>query len=96
MSTLCNQIEEYGHDLNETAIATGWNLIKAVKGQDSSEFGKGVSKTATAPKISLSDTDFKYAFETDGIQDGEEAVQSMVVCPLIVIVISDTSTKFIK
>lgn len=76
MSAYADQIAEVRSQLNETAIATD-KFNKAVKGQDSSDFGKGVSKTATALReLSLSDTDFKYAFETDGIQAGEEAVQS--------------------
>lgn len=96
MSAYADQIEEVRSQLNETAIATD-KFNKAVKGQDSSEFGKGVSKTATALKeLSLSDTDFKYAFETDGIQDGEEAVQSMVQAAVDCGVISDTSASSVN
>lgn len=96
MSAYADQIEEVRSQLNETAIATD-KFNKAVKGQDSSEFGKGVSKTATALKeLSLSDTDFKYAFETDGIQDGEEAVQSMVQAAIDCGVISDTSASSVN
>ncbi len=91
-----NQIEEVRSQLNETAIATD-KFNKAVKGQDSSGFGKGVSKTATALKeLSLSDTDFKYAFETDGIQAGEEAVQGMVQAAIDCGVISDTSASSVN
>lgn len=96
MSAYADQIEEVRSQLNETAIATD-KFNKAVKGQDSSKFGKGVSKTATALKeLSLSDTDFKYAFETDGIQDGEEAVQSMVQAAIDCGVISDTSASSVN
>lgn len=96
MSAYADQIEEVRSQLNETAIATD-KFNKAVKGQDSSEFGKGVSETATALKeLSLSDTDFKYAFETDGIQDGEEAVQSMVQAAVDCGVISDTSASSVN
>lgn len=96
MSEYADQIAEVRSQLNETAIATD-KFNKAVKGQDSSEFGKGVSKTATALKeLSLSDTDFKYAFETDGIQDGEEAVQSMVQAAIDCGVISDTSASSVN
>lgn len=96
MSAYADQIEEVRSQLNETAIATD-KFHKAVKGQDSSEFGKGVSETATALKeLSLSDTDFKYAFETDGIQDGEEAVQSMVQAAIDCGVISDTSASSVN
>lgn len=96
MSAYADQIEEVRSQLNETAIAAD-KFNKAVKGQDSSEFGKGVSKTATALKeLSLSDTDFKYAFETDGIQDGEEAVQSMVQAAIDCGVISDTSASSVN
>lgn len=96
MSAYADQIEEVRSQLNETAIATD-KFNKAVKGQDSSEFGKGVSETATALKeLSLSDTDFKYAFETDGIQDREEAVQSMVQAAIDCGVISDTSASSVN
>lgn len=96
MSAYADQIEEVRSQLNKTAIATD-KFNKAVKGQDSSEFGKGVSKTATALKeLSLSDTDFKYAFETDGIQDGEETVQSMVQAAIDCGVISDTSASSVN
>lgn len=96
MSEYADQIAEVRSQLNETAIATD-KFNKAVKGQDSSEFGKGVSKTATALKeLSLSDTDFKYAFETDGIQNGEEAVQSMVQAAIDCGVISDTSASSVN
>lgn len=96
MSAYADQIEEVRSQLNETAIATD-KFNKAVKGQDSSEFGKGVSETATALKeLSLSDTDFKYAFETDGIQAGEEAIQGMVQAALDCGVISDTSASSVN
>lgn len=96
MSAYADQIEEVRSQLNKTAIATD-KFNKAVKGQDSSEFGKGVSETATALKeLSLSDTDFKYAFETEGIQDGEEAVQSMVQAAVDCGVISDTSASSVN
>ena len=49
MSEYADQIAEVRSQLNETAIATD-KFNKAVKGQDSSEFGKGVSETATALK----------------------------------------------
>lgn len=96
MSAYADQIAEVRSQLNETAIATD-KFNKAVKGQDSSDFGKGVSKTATAlKKLSLSDTDFKYAFETDGIQAGEEAIQGMVQAALDCGVISDTSASSVN
>lgn len=96
MSEYADQIAEVRSQLNETAIATD-KFNKAVKGQDSSEFGKGVTETVTALKeLALSDTDFKYAFETDGIQDGEEAVQSMVQAAIDCGVISDTSASSVN
>lgn len=96
MSAYADQIAEVRSQLNETAIATD-KFNKAVKGQDSSDFGKGVTETVTALKeLSLSDTDFKYAFETDGIQAGEEAVQGMVQAALDCGVISDTSASSVN
>ena len=84
---------KYGNSLNDTAVASH-NFQKAVEGQDTSDFGKSVSESAEALKeLGMSDTDFKYAFETEGIQEGEDAVQNLVNAALECGVISDTSSE---
>ena len=93
MAEYADQIQEVREQLNETAIAND-KFTKAVKGSDSSEFGKTVSDNAKALKeLNLTDTDFKYAFETDGIQEGEDAVNSLVDAAMQCGVISDTSSE---
>lgn len=43
--------------------------------------------------MNLTDTDFKYAFETEGIQEGEDAVNSLVDAAVQCGVISDSSSE---
>lgn len=93
MSEYADQIQEVRDQLNETAIAND-KFTKAVKGSDSSDFGKTVSESAKALKdLNLTDTDFKYAFETEGIQEGEDAVNSLVDAAVQCGVISDSSSE---
>ena len=93
LSEYADQVQEVRDQLNETAIAND-KFTKAVKGSDSSDFGKTVSESVDALKeLNLTDTDFKYAFETDGIQDGEDAVNSLVDAAVQCGVISDTSSE---
>ena len=93
MSEYADQVQEVRDQLNETAIAND-KFTKAVKGSDSSDFGKTVSESVKALKdLNLTDTDFKYAFETDGIQEGEDAVNSLVDAAVQCGVISDTSSE---
>lgn len=68
--------------------------LKAVNGTDTSKFGKSVSDNAKALKEwNLSDTDFRYAFETDGVQEGEDQINALVQAALDAGVISDTSAS---
>ena len=93
MSEYADQIQEVRDQLNDTAIANS-KFTKAVKGNDSSTFGKKVAESAKALKdLNLSDTDFKYAFETEGVQEGEDAVNSLIDAALECGVISDTSSE---
>ena len=93
MSEYADQVQEVRDQLNETAIAND-KFTKAVKGSDSSDFGKTVSESAKALKdLNLTDTDFKYAFETEGIQEGEDAVNSLVDAAVQCGVISDSSSE---
>lgn len=43
--------------------------------------------------MDLSDTDFRYAFETDGVQEGEDQINALVQAALDAGVISDTSAS---
>lgn len=93
MSAYADQVKEVRDELNETAIAND-KFTKAVNGSDTSKFGKFVSENAKALKdMKLSDTDFRYAFETDGAQEGEEQINALVQAALDAGVISDTSAS---
>lgn len=93
MSAYADQVKEIRDELNETAIAND-KFTKAVNGTDTSKFGKSVSDNAKALKeLNLSDTDFRYAFETDGVQEGEDQINALVQAALDAGVISDTSAS---
>lgn len=93
MSAYADQVKEIRDELNDTAIAND-KFTKAVNGTDTSKFGKNISKNAKALKeLNLSDTDFRYAFETDGVQEGEDQINALVQAALDAGVISDTSAS---
>lgn len=93
MSAYADQVKEIRDELNDTAIAND-KFTKAVNGTDTSKFGKAVSDNAKALKeLNLSDTDFRYAFETDGVQEGEDQINALVQAALDAGVISDTSAS---
>lgn len=93
MSAYADQVKEVRDDLNDTAIAND-KFTKAVNGTDTSKFGKSVSYNAKALKEwNLSYTDFRYAFETDGVQEGEDQINALVQAALDAGVISDTSAS---
>ena len=93
MAAYSDQVKEIRDELNDTAIAND-KFTKAVNGTDTSKFGKSVSDNAKALKEwNLSDTDFRYAFETDGIQKGEDQINTLVQAALDAGVISDTSAS---
>ena len=82
----------YNQHLNESVVSAN-KFNEALSGNDSSKFGKEVKKNADALKdLGLTDTDFKYAFETDGIQEGEDQINSLVNAALECGLISDTSS----
>lgn len=92
MAEYSEQIQEIREQLNTSAVASD-KFYKALSGKDASKAGKGIYKSVEALKaLNLSDTDFRYAFETEGVQEGEEAIQSLVDAALNAGVISDTST----
>lgn len=93
MSAYADQVKEIRDELNDTAIAND-KFTKAVNGTDTSKFGKSISENAEALKeLNLSDTDFRYAFETDGVQEGEDQINALVQAALDTGVISDTSAS---
>ena len=93
MSAYADQVKDIRDELNDTAIAND-KFTKAVNGTDTSKFGKSVSENAKALKeLNLSDTDFRYAFETDGVQEGEDQINALVQAALDAGVISDTSAS---
>lgn len=92
MSQYADQFTEVKDQLNESAISAN-KFNEALAGNDSSKFGKQVKKDADALKdLGLTDTDFKYAFETDGVQEGEDQINSLVNAALECGLISDTSS----
>ena len=93
MSQYADQFTEVKDQLNESAISAN-KFNDALSGNDSSKFGKQVKKSADALKdLGLTDTDFKYAFETDGIQEGEDQINSLVDSAIQCGYISDTSSE---
>lgn len=93
MSEFADQFSEVRDQLNESAIAAN-KFNEALSGKDTSKFGKDVKKNADALKeLGLTDTDFKYAFETDGVQEGEEQINSLIDSALECGYISDTSSE---
>lgn len=93
MSQYADQFTEVKDQLNESAISAN-KFNEALAGNDSSKFGKQVKKDADALKdLGLTDTDFKYAFETDGVQEGEDQINSLVDSAIQCGYISDTSSE---
>ena len=93
MSEYADQFTEVKDQLNESAISAN-KFNEALSGNDSSKFGKQVKKSADAlKKLGLTDTDFKYAFETDGVQEGENQINSLVYSAIQCGYISDTSSE---
>ena len=93
MSEYADQFTEVKDQLNESAISAN-KFNDALSGNDSSKFGKQVKKSADALKeLGLTDTDFKYAFETDGVQEGEDLINSLVDSAIQCGYISDTSSE---
>ena len=93
MSEYADQFTEVKDQLNESAISAN-KFNEALSGNDSSKFGKQVKKSADALKeLGLTDTDCKYAFETDGVQEGEDQINSLVDSAIQCGYISDTSSE---
>ena len=77
MSEYASQFEEVRNQLNQTAVAQK-AFMDILDGQSTSSFDKEIKKyTDDLKELSMTDIDFKDAFETDGIQKGEDAVNSL-------------------
>lgn len=92
MSEFSDQFAEVRDQLNESAISAN-KFNEALSGNDTSKFGKEVKKNADALKdLGLTDTDFRYTFETDGVEKGKDQVNALVDAAVECGLISDTSS----
>lgn len=92
MSEFADQFSEVRDQLNEPAISAN-KFNEALSGKDTSKFGKDVKKNADALKdLGLTDTDFRYTFETDGVEKGKDQVNALVDAAVECGLISDTSS----
>lgn len=93
MSQFADQFSEVRDQLNDAAISAN-QFTDALSGKDTSKFGKEIRKNADSLKeLGLTDTDFKYAFETEGVQEGEEQINALVDAAVQCGLISDTSSS---
>ena len=92
MFQFADQFSEVRDQLNDTAIAAN-QFSDALSGKDTSKFGKEIKKNADSLKeLGLTDKDFKYAFETEGVQEGEDQINALVDAAVECGLISDTSS----
>lgn len=92
MSEFSDQFAEVRDQLNESTISAN-KFNEALSGNDTSKFGKEVKKNADALKdLGLTDTDFRYTFETDGVEKGKDQVNALVDAAVECGLISDTSS----
>lgn len=92
MSQFADQFAEVKDQLNESAVSAN-KFNEAISGNDTSKFGKEVKKNADALKdLGLTDTDFRYTFETDGVEKGKDQVNALVDAAVECGLISDTSS----
>lgn len=93
MSQFADQFSEVRDQLNDAAISAN-QFTDVLSGKDTSKFGKEIRKNADSLKeLGLTDTDFKYAFETEGVQEGEEQINALVDAAVQCGLISDTSSS---
>ena len=102
-SLLQSDMSGYADSFNEisdqldTAAVSAQNFKDAINGVDTSNASKKVKEAADALKdLKLDDKDFVYAFQTDGVQEGEEQINALVQAALDAGVISDTSSASIQ
>lgn len=96
MSGYADSFTEISNQLNTAAISAN-DFKNAINGIDTSDGAKKISDASKELKdLKLDDKDFIYAFETDGVQDGEEQINSLVQAALDAGVISDTSSESLQ
>ena len=96
MSGYADSFNEISDQL-DTAAVSAQNFKDAINGVDTSNASKKVKEAADALKdLKLDDKDFVYAFQTDGVQEGEEQINALVQAALDAGVISDTSSASIQ
>lgn len=96
MSGYADSFNEISSQLNTAAISA-YAFKDAINGVDTSDGAKEISNAAKELKdLKLDDKDFIYAFETDGVQEGEEQINALVQAALDAGVISDTSSESLQ
>ena len=96
MSGYADSFTEIRDQLNTAAISAN-DFKDAVNGIDTSDGAKEIAGAAKELKdLKLDDKDFIYAFETDGVQEGEEQINALVQAALDAGVISDTSSASLQ
>lgn len=96
MSGYADSFTEISDQLNTAAISAN-DFKDAVNGIDTSDGAKEIADAAKELKdLKLDDKDFIYAFETDGVQEGEEQINALVQAALDAGVISDTSSESLQ
>lgn len=95
LSAYSDQFNDVRNQLNETAIAQN-DFIDAINGTRTID-GNSIKEYADSIKeLGLTDVDFKYAIATDGMQEGEESIRSLVDAAKSAGVISDESADSIQ
>lgn len=90
MGKYSSQFAEIKEQLNSAGVAAE-KFKNEINGVEKGS-GKLKSLASDLKSLGLSDTDFVYAFETDGIQAGESEINNLVKAALKMGVISDTSS----
>ena len=91
MSEFAYQFQEVSDQLNKSAVAAN-KFEDAITGNGISDTQKQIKKCADDIKaLNLDDVGFLDAFFTDGVQDGEDAVNGIISMALQIGLISDTS-----
>ena len=96
MSEFASQFEEVREQLNETAIAQK-EFNDAMNGQGTSGIDRNIKKyTDQIKELSMTDTDFKIAFETDGEDKSSKVVKDLVALAAYTDVISGETSEGVQ
>lgn len=96
MSEFSSQFEDAREQLNESAVAAQ-EFEDAINGKGTKQAQKDIEKYAKELKsLKLSDIDFKDAFFTDGVQNGEDAINGMVSAAMELGLITDDSEASVQ